>query len=375
MCDIWIKDFKFDNLASTYVAQKKTQLLLKEFAKTEDVKLECDVQIYVCEAYECEKLRKYTEAEKKYKKAIKIREKQLKNITITNTDNKSKCFEYQKDIANWHNKLATLEKIYLKRYQLALKNYKKAIESIDKIINNKEKAFDYNLNVTFTFANTYLNYADLLVYQLDDDTSAKENVLKDYKAAEENYKNAIEILEKYPKNTEDDHFFLAQTYISLANLQNNDLKDYKSAEGNYMKAIEYLENHPKDSENNLYTLATTYYLLANVQYIDLDENESAQSYYEKAEEILIKLPKDNQEYQSTLAYVYRVYAILLTDVKYKHNLAQDYYNNAINIRKIISKDDLLEQYALANEYDLLAKLQHYNLSSIIHRPKITTKTL
>ena len=38
MCDIWIKDFKFDNLASTYVAQKKTQLLLKEFAKTEDVK-------------------------------------------------------------------------------------------------------------------------------------------------------------------------------------------------------------------------------------------------------------------------------------------------------------------------------------------------
>ncbi|MBR4271410.1 MAG: toll/interleukin-1 receptor domain-containing protein [Bacteroidales bacterium] len=219
-------------------------------------------------------------------------------------------------------------------------NFKKAIEIGEKLPKDNPRYQDALAGAHFCFAYFF------------------EERLHDYDLAKENYEKAIAIREQLPKDNPEFQNGLAGTYEYLAILQENHFQDYDTAKENYEKAIAIREQLPKEKSEYQNDLANTYNNLAILQKNHFQAYDLAKGNYEKAIAIREQLPKDNPEYQNDLAESYRNLAILQENHLQAFDLSKENYEKAIAIREQLSKKGDSEfQYELAGTYHNLAYIQ------------------
>ena len=169
------------------------------------------------------------------------------------------------------------------------------------------------------------------------------NMLDDYKAAEETYKKATEILEQLSQDNTESQKELANAFRDLAHLQNHYLNDHTSAILNYYKA-QQIENKLPTKEQQSRSLSdrfgeATRYMgeglhLAN----QLNDYSTAEISFVKVIEILKGLPQDRLRFQSFLATNYRHLAYTY-DKQNKYEQAMTAINDAINVSLQLKEKD------------------------------------
>lgn len=224
--------------------------------------------------------------------------------------------------------------------------FEKYISILSNKVANNPNDSDYQKDL----ATGYLNLANL-----------QSDHLNDYKSAETNYKESIEIWEKLPKENSYNQYGLALTYNNLAVLQEDYLYNYKSAETNFNKAIKIGKRLPKDNPEYQDRLSGIYCNLAVLQADHLNDHASAETNYKNAIEIGKRLPKDNSVYQYGLAATYGNLAILQKNYLTDYKSAETNYKNAIEIQERLPKNPIYQD-SLALAYGNLALLQQNNLN-------------
>jgi len=259
-------------------------------------------------------------------------------------------------LASTYNNLGELQRTRLYDYKSAEKNYNNAIEIDERIIVISDTPKYLN-----SLAGHYNNLATL-----------QDDHLNDPKSAETNFKKAIEIREKITETSDDPEYLndLASSYYNLAMLQKNSLNDYDSAEIHYNKAIEIGEEIRKVSDKPEYLdlLSKAYICLANIQK-KKDDYDAAKVNYDKSIEILENIKDTNLEYL--------VDWMLSKDILAKLYIATD---NPTDARAIVNEikpqaEELLEEYP---DYGKLKKVYGWiedtesMLNQQFHRPTVVT---
>lgn len=174
----------------------------------------------------------------------------------------------------------------------------------------------------------------------------QQDQLHDFKSAEINYNNAIDIEKKILQisNSFEHQNSLAMYYNNLALLQANHLNYPKSAETNFNNAIKIREKISQQSSDSEYLndLANSYYNIALFQHTIIKNLDFAEQNYKKAIAIGEKLrnTSNTPEYLDQLVKSYNSFAFMQTQ-REDYELATQIYEKAIKINDII-KDSKIE---------------------------------
>ena len=213
----------------------------------------------------------------------------------------------------------------------AKKMYDKCIDIINQILKTKSKNIDYLENLSYA----YNNLANL-----------QRNRLNDYKSAENNYINAINIVVRIFNVSATPKYLniMAGYYNNLALLQADNLNAPKSAEINYKKSIRIRRKIINENLENLEFLnglSTTYYNLALLQYTRLNDDDSAERNNKEAIKIGEQITKlsNNPVYLNLLAGAYNNLADIQSYQK-NYESAFEYCKKSLEIRGIIKDINL-----------------------------------
>lgn len=266
-----------------------------------------------------------------YKKAIEIAE-QLK-VLYTN-----ECIEV--DVEDYLNLLQTLGIFHyiVHNFDLAEKYYKLILKKINNT--NYE-----NPNKPIFLANCYNN---LGVLYLD---------LNNFKDAETNYNNALEIHRSLAKdNFKDNLHFLATSYNNLGGLYCK-LKDFKKAEEVYLKALEiYIQYAEKNLEEYGARLAKVYRNLGHVyhrtnRFIESEVN------YKNAVRLLEKLTINNPEaFEPHLVDTLETLSLLYRDIEDFDKAEELLKSVIVKYKLLVALSPEAFNHRLASAYSTIASL-------------------
>lgn len=160
--------------------------------------------------------------------------------------------------------------------------------------------------------------------------------LNEYDEAETLYRLSLDLMNKYPQDTDEYHYLMEKTLSSLAGVLARQQK-YHEAQIMYRQSLDLMDKHPLDIDTDHHLMAETLNGLASVLAHQQKHYEAEKLFLRTLEIYRKQEQEDPGEWDFVIAFQF---ISLATAIQYqhRHDEANDLYNEALSILLRLVKD-------------------------------------